>query len=145
MLPGFEPGTFALSARRTTNCAIAPLTFNLVIFYYFHDDESFFGSLLNRATKRRVYYLPIFEVFVLGLSCWSSTPFYFSFAKKNLFGVCLFVSTSNKLLLEAKPRPPSLRLISQLSHSLWELRSEVSLCGHGKGFKLPDVFRRNWK
>ena len=25
VLPGFEPGTFALSARRTTNCAIAPV------------------------------------------------------------------------------------------------------------------------
>ena len=32
MLPGFEPGTFALSARRTTNCAIAPLySFNFLL------------------------------------------------------------------------------------------------------------------
>ena len=34
VLPGFEPGTFALSARRTTNCAIAPVHIQLFSFFY---------------------------------------------------------------------------------------------------------------
>lgn len=36
VLPGFEPGTFALSARRTTNCAIAPFTLFFSFLFSFH-------------------------------------------------------------------------------------------------------------
>ena len=35
VLPGFEPGTFALSARRTTNCAIAPLNTQFKLLNFF--------------------------------------------------------------------------------------------------------------
>ena len=39
VLPGFEPGTFALSARRTTNCAIAPLTLKKYFYSLFNSSR----------------------------------------------------------------------------------------------------------